>query len=750
MPYKAVGQVKNATINAAVNMTAEDGKVKVIVYATGQHKAKVNVTYGGNILLKEEALISPTDIFEKEIIYAVEDETKLTVCVTEGDRVLVAYTPEKQEIEKLPDPAEAVAEPEKIATVEELYLAGLHIEQYRHATYLPDPYYLEALKRDPGDIRVNNAYGALLMRRCNFAEAKKYLEKALERMTKRNPNPYSSEAYYNLGLVKLFLGDQDGAYDDFFKATWSNEQQEMSFYYLAAIDACKGAFAHGLEMVDKGLVKNAHNIKARGLKVYLLRKLGRIEEAKALAAENLALDPFDFMTGNEMAIMEDSAEQRKELNVLMRDFAQNYLMTARDYAEAGAYAEAVELLDDCKSANPLVRYYQGYYLEKMGKTKEAEAKVAQAEKMSPDYCFPNKMEDVPVLRYAARRYDAGMAAYYLGNLFFDKLQWQEAVGLWEKAAAQYPDFPTVHRNLSLAYFNKIGDREAAKREMEKAFALDTTDVRVFLEMDQLYKKLDYSFADRLAKYEEHREMIAGRDDLFIEYITLQNMVGDHKKAYDLAMGHRFHTWEGGEGKITTQYTMALVELAKKALKEGNTAESERLLRESLSYPENLGEGKLEGTKDNHVYYNLGLALEAQGRTEEAGKCYETATVGTDEPAGMMYYNDQPADMIMYQGLAKLKLGRAAEAKSRFYRLIDYGEQHLWDEVKIGYFAVSLPEFQIFNEDYTARNKAHCYYLMGLGNWGLGNEEKAKEFFHKALDIEPSHMQCTLYLSNLES
>ncbi len=28
-------------------------------------------------------------------------------------------------------------------TNEELYLTGLHIEQYRHATYLPDPYYLE-------------------------------------------------------------------------------------------------------------------------------------------------------------------------------------------------------------------------------------------------------------------------------------------------------------------------------------------------------------------------------------------------------------------------------------------------------------------------------------------------------------------------------------------------------------------------------------------------------------------------------
>ena len=48
------------------------------------------------------------------------------------------------------------------STLEELFLTGLHIEQYRHATYRPDPYYLEGLKRDPGDIRINNAYGSLL------------------------------------------------------------------------------------------------------------------------------------------------------------------------------------------------------------------------------------------------------------------------------------------------------------------------------------------------------------------------------------------------------------------------------------------------------------------------------------------------------------------------------------------------------------------------------------------------------------
>ena len=110
----------------------------------------------------------------------------------------------------------------------------------------------------------------------------------------------------------------------------------------------------------------------------------------------------------------------------------------------------------------------------------------------------------------------------------------------------------------------------------------------------------------------------------------------------------------------------------------------------------------------------------------------------------MYYNDQPADMILYQGLSYLKLGKVREAKSRFYRLIDYGERHLEDQVKVEYFAVSLPDFLIFDEDYTAKNRAHCYYLMALGNMGLGDDGKAAVFLKEAISIEPSHMMCRVY------
>ena len=94
-------------------------------------------------------------------------------------------------------------------TNEELFLTGQHIEQYRHATYLPDPYYLEGLKRDSGDIRINNAYGLLLMRRGCFEKAESCFRKALQRLTWKNPNPYDSEPYYNLGLALFYQGKME-------------------------------------------------------------------------------------------------------------------------------------------------------------------------------------------------------------------------------------------------------------------------------------------------------------------------------------------------------------------------------------------------------------------------------------------------------------------------------------------------------------------------------------------------------------
>lgn len=106
-------------------------------------------------------------------------------------------------------------------------------------------------------------------------------------------------------------------------------------------------------------------------------------------------------------------------------------------------------------------------------------------------------------------------------------------------------------------------------------------------------------------------------------------------------------------------------------------------------------------------------------------------------------------MIMYQGLALKELGQPVAANSRFYKLISYGEAHIYDEVKMDYFAVFYPDLLIFDENFTRKNKAHCCYLMGLGNLGLRNLEKAKEHFEETLQLDPHHLLARLYLRGIQ-
>ena len=111
---------------------------------------------------------------------------------------------------------------------------------------------------------------------------------------------------------------------------------------------------------------------------------------------------------------------------------------------------------------------------------------------------------------------------------------------------------------------------------------------------------------------------------------------------------------------------------------------------------------------------------------------------------MMYYNDQPADLILYQGLANRVLGCEVRALSRFHKLISYAEKHYYDEVKIDYFAVSLPDLQLFDEDLTIRNRAHCEYLIALGSYGLGDLNRAQKCYDAVLAIDCGHQGAILH------
>ncbi len=749
MPYKAVGMVKNATIHAALNTELRKEGLYICVYATQKYDQADVIVYGnGREVYREQALLSPTDIYEKVIPVEIGDEYGYRVTVEYAGRELVSYEPEDQGSAAAAEPAKIPAAPCDMPSNEELFLTAQHLEQYRHATWLPDPYYLEGLKRDPKDSRINNAYGLLLLRRNAFEEAEPYFRTAIKRLTGDGMfnNPYDSEPFYNLGLTLFYQERFDEAYDAFYKATWTSEQQEMSFYYLAAIANRKDDLLKALDFVEKGLVKNTHNIKARGLKAVLLVKAGRKNEAEEWISENTELDAFDYLSLYEHYFLNGEKDEELEaIRTLNRNYKESFLQTARDYAEFGEYERAVRVLDTYKGDHPLIGYYKGFYLSKLGRDKEAHECYVKAEKIDPSYCFPNKPEDVQVLTAASKDNPEGaMSYYYLGCLYYDKLQYDRAIELWERSKELKDDHATLERNLSIAYFNKRSDGKKALEHMERAFALDRSDARVFLELDQLYMMMGVSPQERLNNFEDNIGLIEKRDDLYTEYVTVLNLNGDHEKAYEKIRTHKFQTWEGAEGKITNQFKVSLLGLARKELKAGDHAGAEQKVLTALSYPENLGEGRLEGTKDNHLYYTLGLIYDAVGKKEQAVECYEKATLGKTEAAGVMYYYDQPADMILYNGLALIKLGREKEASERFNELLDYADKHISDVFKMDYFAVSLPDMSVYDADMTLKNRLHCHYLNGLGNLGLGRYKEAVDSFDEVLKKDPNHQNAVIY------
>ena len=738
MPYKAAGYVKNASTEAVLNLEKKENAAEFTVYATGVYKdARVVLTENGRVVYDRTLTLSPVDVLKDSVI-SDADETALCLAVYDcRGRKLLDYAPQEKKIEKIPDPAPAAKLPHEIQTIEELYLTGLHIEQYRHATYLPDPYYLEALKRDPGDIRANNAYGQLLLRRGLFEKSEAYFRKAIERMTAKNPNPYDSEAYVNLGLSLLYQGRGNEAYDAFYKATWTAAEQETGFYHLAAIDCRRGDYRLALEHIDRSLVRNYHNLKARALRGMILTELGRVSEATNWYQQNLELDAFDYVSRIESGDIEGAL-------ALMAGRASSFIECAIDYAEAGFYRKAVAVLDLCPAGSPMIAYHKALYA---GKYDEALAKAALEDAARRDslYCFPNKPEDILALEYAMdRNPQDAKAPYYLGCLFYDKRQYGRAAALWALSAELDPAFPTVWRNLALAYYNKQKSPEKARECLERAFHLDESDARVLLELDQLYRKLNMPITERLAFLEDHKETMFIRDDLTIEYCTLLCDLGRYEEAFEIITNRKFHPWEGGEGKVTTQYAVALTQMARRSLNAGDAAKAKQLLERALVFPHNLGEGKLEGAKDNNIYYFLGQCERMLGNEDAARAHFTRAAIGDEEPASAMYYNDQPAEMILYQGLAARALGDEARASGRFHKLIAYGEKHYYDEVKIDYFAVSLPDLQLFDEDLTVRNRVHCEYLIALGSYGLGDRARAAKCYAAALAIDGAHQGVILH------
>ena len=754
LPYRSLGVVKNATKDILINLDFSVKSVTIKVFATSSiSKAVIKLEKNGTEIFNTVTDLKPEKVYIKELKndYTAEDCFSLKI-LSSDNKTLIEWFSKEDDNKQMPEAAKPIPAPELVETNELLYLAGLHLEQYRHATFCPADYYLEAIKRDDGDYRCNNAMGLWLMRKGKLNEALDYFYKAVERIQQRNLNPIDGEPLYNLGLCLKLLGNYDKAYDYCYKACWNAAWQDIGFFTLSQLSSIRNDWNTAIEEIDKSLSRNTNNHKARNLKVALLRKLGRKPDALKLIEDSLLLDQFNFGCLYELHLLDKDEEKLNAFIERLSDNVANYEELALDYSSAGLYTDAIKICEIAikyAAIDPMIFYYKALFEFQAGFDNSMYKKtLREASEKKADYCFPNRIEAIPALTFAIdnNKKDA-KAAYYLGNLYYDKRLYSEAVEIWERSLAIDRRNPFVLRNLALAYYNKYHKANKAVKLMEEAFSLDKTDARMLMELDQLYKKTGLPVSDRLRFMNNYPDIVEKRDDLYLEYISVLNLIGDYKQAMRKISSRKFHPWEGGEGKVTSQYLFCRIELAKKYLKEHLYEESIKLLEECFEYPENLGEGRLYGTQDNDINYYLGCAYEGLGDSVKAHLYWMKAAEGNSEPAAAIFYNDQKPEKIFFKGMALQKLNKYDEAEKVFNRLISYGKEHLNDVIKMDYFAVSLPDMLIWEDDLTEKNKIHSIFMQGLGYLGLCNKNEARLLLEKAESMDNSNQGIISILYN---
>jgi tetratricopeptide (TPR) repeat protein len=746
-PIQQIGPAQHANIKAAVSLIVSGQKLRVGISVTRKIAgAKIILSAKGKTLFSTECDLTPGKPFVNEIKLPrgiAETDLDLRVSDSSGNEV-VFYQPKSHAVGEVPPPATEPPAPGDIASADEIFITGLHLDQYRHATRCPTLYWREALRRDPLDARCNNALGLWHYKRGEFKLAENHFRTAIERLTRRNANPYDGEPLYHLGLTLRHLGRDDEAYAAFYKATWNQAWAAASYHALAEIDCTRGDWNNALEHLNRSLRFGTDNLRARNLKVIVLRKLCHPGDAEIFLKETLALDPLDWW-----------ARYLSDQKLLCDQ--QTVLDLAHDYARAGLYTDAIGLLaarisacsngvrddgnvalpDQSWGTMPLVHYTFAWLHEKIAGTKSALKHYKVAAALSPDYCFPSRLEEIAILESAmlANPRDA-KAPYYLGNLLYDRRRHDEAIHLWEKSARLDGKFSIVWRNLGIGYFNIQKKSKLARAAYDKAFLVNPTDARLLYERDQLWKRLGETPAERLRELEKHLRLVRQRDDLSVELSALYNQTGQHDKALALVGARNFQPWEGGEGGPLGQWVRSHLALGRAAFTGGDFAKATEHFRAALTAPLNLGEAKHLLANQSDIHYWLGCSLAASGDTKQSQEHWLAAATfkGDFQEMSVRVFSE----MTYYSALAWEKLGERAKAKKVFRDLLAYALQSQKTQAKVDYFATSLPTMLLFDDDLQRRQETTALFLQAQAGLGLGKKSQARKLLATVLTRDPNH------------
>lgn len=732
-PITKIGTPCFANLNGAISIDRKENGATFMVQSTKKFdNVKITITENDNTLLLTDANLCPCAPLTFELGTIGE---LVTVNITCNGKSIIYYAEEKVDNFKTPDPIQDTPSAENLRSTEELYLAGVHVDQYRDPAIYPDAYWLEALRRDPKHIPSLIAMAQYRYRLYDYEAAYEYITKAIELMTFLNAHPESGKAYYICGQILEAMEDRTKAYDYYYKSAWSGLTYDVAMTRISVLDLYNKDYEKALEHSENALSRNTENRLALAVKVIALRHLGKFDKADTLIAQCLKKDPLDHT-------MRYLAKGTSELfDIMDSSPSETCLDIAYDLMDMGEYSATAEILTDLIAARPdhatsMVYYTLAYINNILGK--DEKQLILSAEKAKIGDTFPSRGGELKVLEFYK---DSILALELAGDLYYSKRRIDKARDCFEKVLTQQPDNATVLRNLAVLYFNYDAKKDICLEMMKKAVNLDPNSEELIYETVILMDKLSIDPLEKIAFIESKKETIT-RDDILTELAKAYNQAKLHQKALDVLLNHNFVPCEGGEHAIADQYIYAHFCLAGEKIKSGDYVTAYELLRKAQVLPQNLGAGIWNHCKHIPCRYFEAICLETLGQKDKADEIYRYITNTGIEYFSNMHLKELP----WYQAMSYDRLGEHIKGVQIMtkYRTIWQNALKAKDS---GYFATT-PFFIPFTDMPHKLRTAQFGYLLGLCENYMGHPEKANELLKSASTLNSDLLFAAYYSENL--
>ena len=710
-PITKIGTPDYADLNLALKIDRENGCLNI--QSTKVIKgARINMSSEKGTVLIKDCDLSPV----KPLSFVVDSIPELVeITVTEGENVISSYTEKVQDGYKMPEPITDMPIAADMKDTEELYLAGMHVLQYKDPTIKPDAYFLEALKRNPSHAPSLLGMAKYELSRHDLDSAEYYVKRAIDKLTRFNTRLRSGEAYYTYARILEAKGSLKEAYDYYFKAAWANDCAQKSLTRIAVLDLrnCDPVKArkHALEALERG----NKNSLAKAVLYMALKEKGDIKGADELAERTLEKDPLDHL----MRTVSGAGDLFGLMNSCP---VQTSLDIASDLMDMGRCGDALDLftkLYEYKKDDPnaILLYALAYFMRLNGKDGRDEI-LKKARNARIGNTFPVRPLEIKILRDAFSDEDDPYARMLLGCLLYDKRYYKEAAELFSNSSLVHS-----RRDLAVAYYSHLGRQEEALEIMKALTEECPDDEELLHETVLLMDRMGTDPREKISLIESHEY---SREDIIKELAKAYNQLMMPDRALDILLSREFISCEGGEYSTAEQYMLAHVIKGLMTLKDGDAEKAAGIFADGRVFPDSLGSGIWHISKLVPLMFLEALALERCGKKDDAEVLFRKVA---EVPVEYFSKGNLP-ELPAWQAAAARHLGEPVKAQH-----ILIGALRDWKtmaDVKDNGFFGTTPFFIPFIGDPKTLRKGQSLYLTGLADLLTGTpgaKEKIRESWH---------------------